>query len=246
MKQFSNTSLSFCLSITILLIFIIHYPLFIIHSQAQGEEISPLGVSQPIDNPQTVSTVIKTNPLAVLWGSIPFTSEYRFMIELTSSKKQSDQIGISYLGKSPVLKLFEDTIENLNLLIVRGIRFQGAHKFYINKLGIYFGLPGSEYAPNGLYLSPHLSYSTAKFSTKFFNSRDVFIRTTHFNVNLLLGYQLIREYWALDFFAGMGYKNNIWIEHDQQNSININTSDFGPLYNSPVKLNLGFNVGFVF
>jgi len=238
MKQFSNT--------IILLIFIIHYPLFIIHSQAQDEEIAPLGVSQLADNPQAVNTVIKTNPLAILWGSIPFTAEYRVMIELTSAKNQSDQIGISYLGKSPVLKLFEDSIEDLNLLIVRGIRFQASHKFYINKLGDLLGLPFSEYAPHGLYISPHLSYSTAKFSTKFFNSRDVFIKGTHFNINLLFGYQLIRDFWALDFFAGLGYKKNSWIEHYQQNPAPINTSEFGEFYNSPVKLNLGFNAGLVF
>lgn len=229
MKQFSN--------IIILLIFITHYPLFIIHSQAQDEEII---------NPQAVNNIIKTNPLAILWGSIPLTAEYRVMIELTSSRNQSNQIGISYLGKSPVLKLFEDSIEELNLLIVRGIRFQASHKFYINKLGDLLGLPYSEYAPHGLYISPHLSYSTAKFSTKFLNSQDVFIKGTHFNVNLLAGYQLIRDFWALDFFAGLGYKKNTWIEQDQQNSININTSDFGKFYNSPVKLNLGFNVGVVF
>ena len=197
MKQFSNTSTSFIISTTILLIFIIHYPLFIIHSQAQDEEII---------NPQAVNTIIKTNPLTILWGSIPLTAEYRVMVEQTSSKNQSDQIGISYLGKSPVLKLFEDSTEDSNLLIVRGFRFQASHKFYINKLGDLLGLPFSEYAPHGLYISPHLSYSTAKFSTKFLNSRDVFIRITHFNVNFLVGYQLIHDFWALDFFVGLGYK----------------------------------------
>ena len=238
MKQFSN--------ITILLIFIIHYPLFIIHSHGQEAEIISVGAHQPADNPQTVNTVIKTNPLAILWGSIPFTAEYRVMIELTSSKNQSNQVGISYLGKSPVLKLFEDTIQNLNLLIVRGFRFQAAHKFYINRPGGPLGLSYSEYAPHGFYISPHISYSSAKFSTKFFNSRDVFIKGTHLNINLLFGYQLITDFWAFEIFAGLGYKKNSWIRHDQQNNINMNTSDFGNFYNSPVKINLGFNVGVVF
>jgi len=223
--------------ITILLIFFTLYPLSNIHSQPQDEEFV---------NPQVVNSIIKTNPLALLWGPIPFTAEYRVMIELTSSKNQSNQVAISYLGKSPVLKLFEDSISELELLIIRGFRFQASHKFYLNNLGSLLGLPYSEYAPHGLYISPHLSYSSAIFSTKFFNSRDVFIKATHFNVNFLFGYQLIREFWALDFFAGLGYKKNTWIEHDQNNNINFDTSDFGKFYNSPVKLNLGFNVGVVF
>ena len=206
----------------------------VISGYGQDEEIGPLGDRQPY-NPQTVNTIIKTNPFSVLWGPIPFTAEYRAIMELTSSKNQSDQFGISYLGKSPVIKLFEDSIDDLKLLIIRGLRFQASHKFYI-----------MDYAPHGFYLSPHLSYSSAKFSTKFANSRDIYIRATHFNVNLLAGYQFLPDFWALDIFAGLGYKKNTWIEHDQQNTINIDTGDFGELYNSSVKLTLGFNVGIVF
>lgn len=241
-----NNLLQFILRLHIVLLSILLFNCQALWGQDEGAEIISAGARQPADNPQAVNTVIKTNPLAILWGSIPLTAEYRVMIELTSSKNQSDQIGISYLGKSPVLELFEDSIENLDLLIVRGIRFQGAHKFYINRPGGPLGLSYSEYAPHGFYISPHLSYSSVKFSTKAANSRDVFIKVTHFNANLLFGYQLIPGFWAFDIFAGLGYKKNNWIEHDQQNSINKNTSDFGKYYNSPVKLNLGFNVGVVF
>ncbi len=205
----------------------------VISCYGQDEEITPLGERQPAYNPQTVNTIIKTNPFPVLWGPIPYTAEYRAIIELTSSKNQSDQFGISYLGKSPVIKLLEDSIEELKLLIVRGLRFQASHKFYI-----------MDYAPHGFYISPHLSYSKAKFSTKFLNSRDIFISATHLNVNLLAGYQFVPDFWVFDIFAGLGYKKNTWIQHDPQNTINLDTSDFG-IYNSPVKLTLGFNVGIV-
>ena len=42
---------------------------------------------------------IKTNPLTVLWGCIPFTSEFKLISEFTILPHQSIQIGFSYLGK---------------------------------------------------------------------------------------------------------------------------------------------------
>lgn len=66
-------------------------------------------------------------------------------------------------------------------------------------------------------------------------------------MNMLVGYQMfLFPELAIDVFTGLGYKNNQWIEYYspiRQYPIDLG---FGGLYNSHLKLTLGFNIGLAF
>ncbi|MBL4576988.1 MAG: hypothetical protein JKX74_00870 [Flavobacteriales bacterium] len=209
--------------------------------------LSHIGLAQGLDKdsliqraseeyPVEYEGVLKTNPLSMLWGSIPLTAEFMVLYEFVTAPQQASQVGISYIGKSPVLKAFEDTVPDLNLLTISGVRLQLSHRFYF--------LKSYDFAPRGLYLSPHISYATAKVSTKHFSSQDVFVRINQFNLNTLLGWQWIyKRGHTLDVFGGLGYKDNFWEIHDAQNTISLANDDMGKWYTGPVKLSFGFYFG---
>ena len=192
-----------------------------------------------------ISNVVKTNPFALAIGDIFFTSEIRVVNEFVNGTHQSSQIGLSYLTKGPILMILENANGNGDeKLTVSGFRIQVAHKFYFSEhLATNF-----QVAPRGIYLSPHISYSTARVSTKNLNQYDRFIQATQFNMNMLIGYQIIANGdFAFDFFAGLGFKENRWFEHESARHVTrIDPFTDFPLYSSPLKITLGFNTGFAF
>jgi len=191
--------------------------------------------SEP-DWPQNIDLILKTNPLGPLAGSVILSSEYLLALEFITSSQQTSQISISYLGKSPLVKLFEDSIPDWDIIIIRGFRIQVNHKFYV--------LKQYSFAPLGFYLSPHASFTGIKVSTKYLNSVDHYIRVNHFSINLLAGWQFIFDSnKIIDVYTGLGYKNNFWEEHQSQNNISIDAEDIWPWYNNPIKLTIGFTVG---
>jgi len=203
---------------------------------AQSEVSDSLMKRASEEYPLEYEGVLKTNPLSIIWGSIPLTSEYMALYEFVTSPQQASQVGLSYITKSPILKAFEDTIPDLKLLTANGARLQISHRFYV--------LKNHDFAPRGFYISPQVSYATVRISTKHFNSRDVFIRVTQFNSNLLAGWQWINTYgYTFDVFAGWGYKDNFWEEHDAQRTISLNNDDFGDWYTGSVKFSFGFHIG---
>ncbi|MBL4658600.1 MAG: hypothetical protein JKX73_11405 [Flavobacteriales bacterium] len=203
------------------------------------------GVSDSLMNrasmeyPLEYTGVFKTNPLSMLWGSIPLTAEFVALYEFVSAPQQSSQVGISYISKSPILKVFEDTIQDLKLLTINGVRLQLSHRLYF--------LSQYDFAPRGLYFAPQISYATVKVSTKHYSSRDVYIRVTQFNANMLIGWQWINggDY-TIDVFTGLGYKDNIWEGHDSQTTIRIDNDEFGGYYSSNFKFSIGFHLGIAF
>ena len=210
-------------------------------SISKGQKVSADSMMHQADiaYPLEYDGVLKTNPLSILWGSIPLTSEYMAVYEFVTAPQQSSQIGLSYISKSPVLRAFQDTIPDLKLLTANGIRMQLSHRFYL--------LNRYNFAPAGLYFAPHVSYGTVKVSTKHFSSRDVYLRITHFNINLLSGWQWVyHNNYTLDVFLGLGYKDNIWEEHDSQSTISLDNDDVGGWYSGKVKFTIGFHVGIAF
>lgn len=208
-------------------------------SKAQKADLDSMLRQADIAYPLEYEGVLKTNPLSVLWGSIPLTSEYMVVYEFITAPQQSSQIGLSYISKSPVLKAFEDTIPDLKLLTANGVRMQLSHRFYL--------LKGYDFAPQGMYIAPQVSYATVKVSTKHYSSRDVYVRITHFNVNLLSGWQWVySSNYTLDLFTGLGYKDNIWEEHDSQTTISLDNDDVGGWYSGNVKFTIGFHLGIAF
>lgn len=207
---------------------------------------------EELENPQRPTWLVKTNPFRYYWGPIPFTSEYRLHVESITSRYQSTEVGISYLGESPILK---NMIDSLNSQLtgnyrsvdikVRGARLQLAHKFYLK--GIFPnmdpGLTISSYAPNGYYIAPYFSFSYARFSL---NDAPVpFMEMTHLNGNLIAGRQMfLWGNFALDVFLGIGYKENIWEIRDPQNqNATLINNDNILFYGGNFRFMLGFNIG---
>jgi hypothetical protein len=184
--------------------------------------------------------LIKTSPTAFLWGGIfPLTAEYRIAFEMTGNRKQSDQLAISYLGKSLFLMIYEKAAQpQVPRFKVNGYRVQYAHKFYlVTKRG---------FAPFGFYFGPLISYSNAKVSVglnRYY--KNVYYDFHHLNLNVMIGIQTGKyKRRATDIYFGLGYKNNKVNYHYTNNTgITIDTKDFGPLYNSHINAVFGINVG---
>lgn len=186
-----------------------------------------------------VNFILKTNPFTPIWGQIPYTSEFRIAYEKITSKKQSLQLAISYLGKSTMLSNLERTdssfIKSNIKLIVRGVRFQLSYKFYLLKN-----------APQGLYVAPHFSYATAKFIDSKYKNTDRFVQANYMNYNILVGYQfVINSSLSIDPFFGVGYKENSWLEHYNQQYKTMDDED-QYIIPEPLKIYLGFNIGMAF
>lgn len=192
------------------------------------------------DNFTEQPMIIKTSPTAFLWGGIfPLTAEYRFMVEMTGNRKQSDQLGISYLGKNIGWLIWEKTANQRNYIFkVNGYRIQYAHKFYlVTKRG---------YAPYGFYFGPMISYSNAKVSIGLkTHYRNVYYDFQNLNLNVIIGVQTgKRRKRATDIYFGLGYKQNkVDFHYMNGSTIDIDTEDFGPLYNSNINAVFGINIG---
>lgn len=215
-----------------LLLLLLVLPAFAVQAQT-----ADTAAGKPL-NPQFIKHVIKTNPVPILWASIPFTSEFRYVQEVPIARYQSLQLGFSYLGKSVILTLIENAARHKNepRVVVSGFRVQFSHRYYFTEL---------DYAPVGLYIGPHISYSTAKFSTRYGMIFNNYLQGTHYNINLIGGVQMPIEDVMVDIYAGLGYKKNTWESHSSSNVISMDLTD-SKLYNSPVKITLGFNVGLAF
>jgi hypothetical protein len=186
--------------------------------------------------------VIKTSPTAFLGGGIfPLTSEYRIVVEIATAKKQTDQVSISYLGKNILLGAAERAsgFTSTDVFKVSGWRLQYAHKFFL--------IRKKKYAPYGFYVGPHFSYANAHVSlglNRHYNK--TYYDFKHFNANLLIGVQMGKlNRLTLDIYAGIGYKNNLLFYHATSfNYYQLDTKEFGDLYNSHLNAFFGVNLGY--
>lgn len=145
---------------------------------------------------------LKTNPLAAMGGPIwvlfvPVTGEYKVMFEARTTKHQSIETGLSYLGPSLFLNLDElserDTIDGVN---THGFRAQVMYKFFLTR---------DQLAPEGFYVGPHISYAKARIANRD-NSDDAF-SAAKLNANVVFGYQLITPGgFTLNVYTGLGFK----------------------------------------
>lgn len=191
--------------------------------------------------PQKIHSIIKFNPIPILWGPLLYTGEYRLLSEFTTSKRQSTQIGVGFLGKSLIYKLFEDSlgIFGNQKTIIRGFRIQASHRFFSSR---------KTYSPQGFYFSPHVSYAYAKLTTPYLLAHRIYIGESNFNINFLVGVQFfIARTVSVDFFGGFGYKNlKFWQQFQDSPRIYFDPFDGQKsLYNSHFKFNLGLNFGIV-
>jgi hypothetical protein len=182
--------------------------------------------------------VLKTSPTAFLWGGVfPFTSEYRFMVEINSSRRQSEQLSLSWLGKGLFVRTTNGLLnQDLNVI---GWRVQYAHKFYLVRK--------HKFAPYGLYVAPLISYANAQISSgqKSYN-HGAYLDFRHLNINAIVGIQLGKLHrLTFDAYAGLGYrKNKVFYHYANGKMIPYDTEEFGELYNSPLNAVFGINLGY--
>lgn len=243
-----------------LFIFSVFFASNCLFAQELGVEVLDIDTTVPLQTKEILNqkhkalTVYKTNPVALLWGAIPFSSEIRIVREDVIAPQQSLQVGISYLTKGPFIRLIEQAMKSNNPsgfgnydIVFNGFRFQATYKWYLNDF--FNGIFSSDrHAPQGIYIAPHLSYSQAKLTLKPLAARQIYIDMIHFNTGLLWGAQLAsRRGLAIDVFSGMGYKRNVWFEQNGPfNRQQMDLSDFGLLLNGNFKLYGGFNIGWSF
>jgi hypothetical protein len=189
--------------------------------------------------------VLKTSITGILAGGglLLFTSEYRLTAEITTGRKQSDQVSIGLLSKNVLWKAIESAanVPANDVLKVNGWRIQYAHKFYL--------VNRKHHSPYGFYVGPHVSYTNAKLSfglNRFYNQTYYDIR--HFNANVIFGVQVGKiGKLTMDVSGGIGYKSNtIFYHYNSYTSSPYDTSDFGLLYNNHLHLMFDFSLGFSF
>lgn len=182
--------------------------------------------------------VLKTNPLSALGGPfwvliVPVTGEYKVLYEIKTMPKQSLMVGGSYLGPSLLLNLDEITSSGNDISGIKtaGFKVQGMYKFFITR---------NTEAPEGFYVGPHASYASATIASQ--DNPDDFVTATKINVNGVLGYQLIADSgFALDIYAGLGYRNRQWAFEGDSNTLFELTDNVA----SPT-VAFGLNFGYAF
>jgi hypothetical protein len=181
---------------------------------------------------------VKTNPLSALGGPlvvmwiVPITAEYKVIFEAQTLKKQSIQVGLGYLGTSPLIKAMSD-LGGDTAIVSRGFRGQLWYKFFLT----------SDDAPAGFYIGPHVSYATAKVKNN--QIADEYIKASKLNVNVVLGYQVISKGgFALDVFTGLGLKNKTFSTSDA--SMDKTLGDLEMTNKTTIGVPLGFSFGYAF
>lgn len=192
-------------------------------------------------------SLLKTNLGAIGWGPIsippddtttfatPLTSEYKLMYEMCFAPNQSAVLGVSYLGKHVLFLMASNDTSQLSKeiknIFIGGYRVQGMYRIYFN--------PSTKQAPRGFYMGPHASYSYCKVNLK--TDPDYYIKMINWNINALLGYQIvIGNAVSLEMFGGLGYKNNTMSVHNPGKQIENYT--YGKVL-PHTKFSLGFSFG---
>ena len=188
--------------------------------------------------------VLKTSPTAFMMGGVfPFTSEYRLEAEITTARKQSDQVAFSILGKNIFLKSLEKASGQSSDRIykVTGWRVQYAHKFYL--------VNRKHHSPFGFYVAPLLSYANAHVALglkRYY--RKTYFDFRNFNANIILGAQAGSiDHLTIDFYFGAGYKSNKAYFHYMNNRvIPYDSSKLWDSYSWHFNAVFGIDIGYSF
>lgn len=184
---------------------------------------------------------VKTNPLSVLGGPlyamwiVPLTNEYKVYFEAQTMSKQSIQLGLGYLGSSPLIQTIQDMSEASNDTTVKSGGFHG-------QLWYKFFLTGDD-APAGFYIGPHFSYAWAKMKNSMDNSQ--YVTASKMNIHIALGYQVISKGgFALDIYTGFGVKNKTF--ETPEGEMEQWLDDLNLTNKFTVSVPLGFTFGYAF
>ncbi len=178
---------------------------------------------------------VKANPLAALAGPfyfivLPVTGEYRVVFEAKTFEKQSFQLGLSYIGPSVILNTSKIAFEEINIK-TSGYRAQGLYKLFLTAGGPL----------EGLYIGPHISYSSARLTNE--EVTDDHISLMKLTISGVLGYQLITKGgFALDIFTGFGYKNREYVFAGET----WDMEEEWPFSGGRINIPIGFSFGLAF
>jgi len=199
--------------------------------------IASRGFSQEAAKAKDFKFTIKTNPLSALGGPlwaivIPITAEYKVYFEAKTAPKQSVQIGLGYLGTSPLVKSMSD-IGGDTSISSSGFHGQIWYKFFLT----------SDKSPAGFYIGPHFSYATAKIKNTMDPSN--YMTASKINVHCVFGYQIITKGgFALDIFTGIGLKNRTYnFSNTETNNV---FSDLDIKNKTTVSVPFGVSFGYAF
>jgi hypothetical protein len=185
--------------------------------------------------PQKHSRVLKTNPLAMMQGQIFLTGEYKLVYEIATKQHQSLQIGGAYIGKSLIMLLSDSTSGiGMGALGVNGYRFQAAYKFFITKKFL---------APVGIYFGPFCSYTSATMTYKQTQTLTDYYYLKYFNLDAMIGGQIIAGKFAIDGYFGLGYKYNTYTSQIANANYQLFNKDTFFFIDSHIKILLGLNLG---
>lgn len=212
---------------------------------SQGDTSLP----EPRQHPDKI---VKSNPLTTIWGTLPFTAQYRLGVERILGREMTTQLDISYLGKSPLLRLVEDSLfqrtgRRYNFR-VSGWSIRLWYKWYLTGLMDEGRLPrnGGDYAPWGYYISAYFSHSYAHLRPRSLNNAGpIDLRMRHTNVNLVIGQQyLVLDRVSMDVWLGLGWKQNTWHRKDHHNRIHRVPQDEMMFYGGDYRLSTGLSIGY--
>lgn len=151
--------------------------------------------------------VVKLSPQHIILGGLPLTGEYGAFVERRVGQKMAVEAGLAYAGKNMMTFMIEaDTAYSGGspVLGVNGFRVQGLYKFYLNRKD----------KNSGLFVAPHFSYSSVKYTEKFAGggSSDYYIQGIHTDFGLIGGFRFAFGRFSMEPYIGGGYRDKHWIE----------------------------------
>jgi hypothetical protein len=181
---------------------------------------------------------LKTNPLSAMGGPlfvlwvVPITAEYKVYFEAKTFGSQSVQIGLGYLGSSPLFASIADLSSDTSI-VSTGYHVQLWYKFFLT----------GDKAPGGFYIGPHLSYASAKVKNN--KEPDKYFQPSKLNINVAFGYQIITKGgFALDIYTGLGLKIKRFDVTGFKTS--GDTSEWEFTNKTTIGVPLGFSFGYAF
>lgn len=182
-----------------------------------------------------VRVLLKTSLLSPFYWQIPLTGEYRLVSEMMIGRRQSLSAGASYLTRSLIFAISQRANKGSDIVNANGFRIQGSYRYY---------LVNRNYRPEGLFVSLHSSLARVRFNYKNYNEDYQILQ--HFNVNVLFGAQfLIADKVSLEFFAGPGYKYNLYQDYARTGYQVFDFDQLTDNYYRHFKMNAGINIGIV-
>jgi hypothetical protein len=194
---------------------------------------APKALSQDKAAAKDIRFTIKTNPLSAMGGPlfvifVPLTAEYKVYFEAKTTERQSIQLGLGYLGSSPLVAAVGN-LSNDTTVISSGYHAQLWYKFFLT----------ADNVPAGFYLGPHVSYAAARIKNN--KEPDKYFDASKLTVTCDFGYQIITKgHFALDIYTGLGIKKKTY------NVNGFKLSDWNLLDKMTVSVPFGFSFGYAF